>query len=1156
MHQKHKCCFQLSLFHFAFLFIGVLGLWNVAAQAQTITGNISGTITDATGAAVSNAEVTATNVANGFVFNSTTNESGAYKLRFLPVGQYKVLIAATGFGKQEFGPFALEIGQDAKVDASLKVGSETTNVQVNADFAPILNTEDNTIATTLSSSTINNIPLNGRNFSALTVFLPGSISTSPQGMSSANAYERDTGQDGQTSVNGNRNQTNNYYLDGIEINETVNNVIGYNPAPDALSEMKVISSNAPAEYGNVNGGDLVAVTKGGTNQFHGSVYYFLENYRLDANTWANKHHDAGQILAKTQYTQPTFGATIGGPIFKNRLFFFADYEGIRHASSGSGSASVATSLMRQGNFSEISNQLYNNSANATTGPVAYSSNKVSIANPVATYLFAHPELYPLPNTTASSGVIYDNYTGTTTKKVTNNQGDIRIDWKPNQTDTITARWLQGEASDLTSKAVLAITFPSAGKYPTKGLAINEVHQFSAALVNEFRAGFTRVHWDQGRPTDNTGVFGSNGNSILGIDAVQPYAGFTGINFGCDSMTGCSSTDEPTNLGNDAGGSIITDNTFQYGDNLTWMHGHHTVKGGFEITRYQQNTYYPGNYGANGYFEYYPEYTMNTSSSTPTAGYEFADFELDAAGFIGRGGLDQDENVTGDNGQRQYRLGFFLQDDWKFRNNLTLNLGVRYEYDQPIYEVNNKEANINFTTKAIEYAGKSGASRALYNPTYTNIMPRIGFNYQPNNKLVFRGGYGMTTYLEGSGANLRLSYNAPYWNEVSGTDVRPSSTTSGTFFKVENGFSTASADSLVGSTFRAWHNVKPSTVSQWSLATEYQLSNTASLTAAYVGQVGQHLIQAVAYNQLTTPCAINGSYEAGQAAGATSTACAAVDPAPFYSIVGQAGNVVGTTSEAVMNYNALQVSLRQRTTKGLEYTVNYTWGHAMTNSVGFFGVSGVTTNSAYAQNAYDNAAEYGPSGMDIRHAINGTLSYELPFGHGKMFGGNWNSVLNQVAGGWKLAATGVRYTGFPVTISGTDNSATGAKAARPNHYRKMTIKNRSVNHWFGTDASATACSSNGVDNGVCAYGNTAYGTFGTGHPGTERTPGYQDYDLSLFKDFHLWHEHKLSFRVDGFNVFNISSYSNPDAGYGDSNFGQITDVRSSPRQFQLSTHYSF
>jgi hypothetical protein len=314
-----------------------------------------------------------------------------------------------------------------------------------------------------------------------------------------------------------------------------------------------------------------------------------------------------------------------------------------------------------------------------------------------------------------------------------------------------------------------------------------------------------------------------------------------------------------------------------------------------------------------------------------------------------------------------------------------------------------------------------------------------------------------------------------------------------------------------------------------------------------------LIQAVAYNQLTTPCQVNGSY--GTYA-PTSAQCAAVDPAPFYNIVGQNGGIVGTTSEGVMKYNALQASLRQRSYHGLEYTVNYTWSRALTNSVGFFGVSSISGPSPYAQNAYDNHAEYGPSGMDVHHSINGNLTYELPFGHGRMFGGNWNKVVDEAVGGWRVSTTAVYYSGFAVTINGTDNSYTNARAARPNHYRKMHIVNQTVDHWFGTDASAAGCSTRGVDNGVCAYGNTAYGTFGSASPGTERAPGFQQYDFSLYKDFAIWKEQKLTFRSDFFNAFNISSYGNPDNGYADSNFGQITSVRSVPRQIQFAAKYTF
>ena len=1129
------------------------------ANAQTITANISGSVADTTGAVIPNADVVATNVANGFTFKTTSNSAGEYKLRFLPVGSYKVTISSTGFTKQVFGPFALEIGQDAKVDASLKVGGSTTDVEVESDFTPILNTSDNTIATTMSTNAIASMPLNGRNFSALTVYLPGAIETNPGGMTGQNAYERSTNQGGQTSVNGNRNQSNNYYLDGIEINETINNVIGYNPAPDMLGEVKVISANAPAEYGNVNGGDLIAVTKGGTNKYHGSAYYYLENYLLDANSWGNKH--ASVITPKSHYTRPLFGGTIGGPIIKDKLFFFMDYEGVRAPTAGTGKATVIPNSMRSGDLSSISQQLYNNANNATTGPVAYAGNVISIVNPVAKYLFAHPELYPVENTTPTSGYMYQNYTGITKSLQRNDQGDIRIDWKPTQADTVTARWLQGEAYDNTTP-VLAITFPGSNDYPTKGIAINEVHQFSSALVNEFRAGYTRVRWIQGTPVDSTGVFGSKGDSILGIGATQPFSGFASINFSCNSVSGCDSTNDiPSSFGNSYTGTLLEDNTFQYGDNLTWLKGHHTFKGGAEITRYQQNNYYPGNEGANGQFNYYPEYTMNPSSGV--AGNPIADFMLDASSAIGQGGLDQNNKVSGQNGQRQYRLGFFVQDDCKYSDDLTFNLGVRYEYDQPIYEVNNKESNLIFgTTNAqtssqrIEYAGKNGASRALYDPTYTNFMPRVGFNYQPTPKLVVRGGFGITTYLEGTGANLRLTYNAPYWNEVQGTGTLPTTSSTGSFFKVEDGFSSGGSPTLAGSTYRGWNKVKPSVVDEWSLATEYELTNNTNLTVAYVGEEGMHLIQAVAYNQLTTPCAINGSYAAGQTAGATSAACAAVDPSPWYSVVGQNGSVVGTTSEAVMNYNAMQVSLRQHAAKGLEYTVNYTYGHAFTNSVGFFGVSGVSTNSAYAQNAYDNNAEYGPAGWDIRHAFNGDVNYELPFGRGRQIGGNWNRGLDEVAGGWKFTVAGVRYTGFPVTINGTDNSVTGARAARPNHYRTMIIKNRNINQWFGNDPSATGCTTRGADNGICAYGNTSYGTFGDARPATERAPGFVNFDLSLSKDFQIWKDHKISFKADGFNAFNISSYGNPDNGYADSNFGQITSVRSNPRQFQLSTSYSF
>jgi hypothetical protein len=1136
----------------------------VPAFAQTITGNISGTVTDASGAVIPGAVVTATNTATGVAVNGTTNGSGQYSIRFLQIGQYTVTVDRQGFTESKYGPFALEIDQTAKIDAQLTVGAETTTVKVNNEVAPILNTENSTIATTFSSNTIENIPLNGRNFSSLTLFLPGAVSTQPQGLSGQNAIERDTNQAGQTSVNGNRNQTNNYLLDGVEINETINNVIGYNPSPDALGQVQVISANAPAEYGNVNGGDIIAVLKSGSNKFHGSVFGFLENYNLDANTWSNNHQTP--IVPKSDSTQTTFGATFGGPLLHDKLFFFVDYEASRYNASGIGTASVATQAMRNGDFSALldPNVVCANpgTASCTTSKLIqlYDPNNnyapyvgdkgIPVNSPAAQYLFAHPNVYPLPNATPTPGNLFqNNYQAGTKTNQRNDQGDVKIDWTPTQTDRFSFRYLQGEAFDAATNP-LAISFPGDNDYPTKGLAINYVRTFTPALINEFRGGFTRIRWIQGLPVDATGLFGANGNSVIGIPGTQPYNGFSALNFG-----GVSNA----NIGNSAGGTNFIDNIFMYGDDLTWQKGKHLVKAGAQFVRYQQNNFYPGNDGAMGQFSYNGNYTSNpnaaTASTLPSAtGNSYADFLLDRSNFVGIG------SVTGRTGQRQWRSAFVVQDDYKMMPNLTFNLGVRYEFDQPIYEVNNKQSNVDLTTGVAYTAGSQGAAaafgngRALYNPTYGNVMPRVGFNFQPTPKFVVRGGYGITNDLEGTGANLRLTFNPPFQSSFEATGTAPSTTGPGQSFALENGFSSAAGNqNFSGTTYRAWDaHLKPSFIGEYSFTTEYQVTQAASLTVGYVGESGQHLIQAVALNQLHAPCVIGGVVQSNP----NSAACAASDPAPYQALVGQAGAVVGTVSEGAMNYNALQVSFRQRATHGLEYTLNYTYGRAMTNSDGFFGVADVNGPSPYAQNAYNNHAEYGPSGMDIRHAVNGTLVYELPVGRGKEFAGNASSIVDELIGGWKLAATGVAYTGFPETASSnTDTSYTNNRASRPNQIRALKIVGRSVNNWFGTDPSNSYCTA-AVDDGKCAFQQPQDGTYGNASVNSLRAPGYQQYDFSGFKDFAVFNEYKVGFRVDAFNALNIASYGNPDNTVQDPTFGQITNTRSPQRQIQFSANFKF
>jgi hypothetical protein len=1136
--NKHERLYALATF------VLCSALPFASAHAQTITASVTGVVSDPTGAVIPGATVVATNVETGVKTTARSDGSGDYNLRFLQIGRYTITVQSKGFETYASSPFTLEVNQVAKVDAKLTTGSASQTVTVAGNIQPILDTGNSTISTTFDAHTIQNIPLNGNNFSSVTEFMPGAVTTQPSQMTGQNAIERDTNQGGQVSINGNRNQTNNYLLDGVEINETINNVIGYNPSPDAIQDLTVITSNAGAEYGNVNGGDIIAVLKNGTNRLHGSAFANLQNYNLNANSWANNFSG----VAKQPFTQSIFGGTIGGPIKKDKLFFFADYESARFHTGGTQNASVIPAAFRNGDFSSLLDPA-NGGVQLThyvagQGQVNYANNQVPITNPVAQYLFAHPELYPLPNHTPTDGIAQNNYIGSYRMTERNDQGDAKVNWTPNQRDAFSVRYSQGESSDATPQTPIAITFPGTNSYPFKGIAINEVHTFSPSIVNEFRAGWSRIRWVQGIPVDTTGAFGPTGNTKVGINYVQPYPGFTLQDFG--AVEGRSNQNYLTGLGTPGLGSSLINNIFTYGDNLTVELGRHTVHLGAEIVRYQQNNFYPGNDGVMGRIQYSGAFTGDT----------VADFDTDQVWYAGVAG-----NV-GRSGQRQYRDAGFVEDDWKASDKLTVNLGLRYEYDQPIYEVNDKQANVDLATGKYYMAGTAAAAavfgdgHALYHPVYTNIMPRIGFAYQASPRFVFRGGYGITNDLEGTGANLRLNFNPPFQPAYSYQAVAAGADSAGTPLQAQTALPANFSSTASSNFLRAWQNhLRPAFIQEMTLSTEYELNNQTSVFVGYVGQTGQHLIDARAGNQLLYPGAV----------------------APYASLVGQTGNVVVTESEAMMNYNGLQVQLRHRESAGLEYQINYTYSKALTNNPGFFGTADVSGASAYWQNGYNGHADYGPSGFDTRHNLSATGVYELPFGRGKRYGGGTNWLVNEAAGGWKLTGSAIVYSGLPVTISGPDTTSVNNKASRANQYRKLHIVNRSVGHWFGTGATenvpvtvtstdpATGQTTSTVENGCttanaqslgCAYGPTVGEQFGSAGVGTERAPGYEQVDLGAGKAFAITEGQSLEFRADFFNAFNFASYDNPDNNLTSNTFGQITATRSEPRQIQFSLHYGF
>ena len=1120
--------------------------------AQTITGTVRGTVTDPSGAVVAGVSVTATNLATNVKTGTVTNHDGLYNIQFLPIGSYTVTVSGAGFATASVGPFALEIDQIAKIDAKLQVGNASTTVSVSSDVSPLLQTQDATLESTISGNTLSTMPLNGLNYQFATLFVPGAVNPSLAQMASTDGNERDITAAGSPSFNGARAQTNNYVLDGVEINETLNNLSSYNPAPDAIQEMRAITGNANAEYGNVNGGEILVITKGGTNQFHGSAYDFFQNSSTEANTWADGL--SNPVIPLPSSTQNQFGATVGGPIKKDRLFFFADYLGFRYHSGGLAAATVPTALMRTGDFSELLGsqygnvQLYNNQngqgyANATK----YVNNQIPIVNPAAKFLFANPTALPMPNATpVPNAGDYLNYEGFTKGQTENNQGDVRVDFKATSRDAIMGRYTYGDALDSTSHTVAPVYFPSDNDYPFQSIVTNWVHTFSPSMVNEFRAGYTRTVFDEGVPNDPSGIFGADGDSKIGLPfANQPFAGFSHIVFDSNE----------TDLGTQAIVDQFHENNFYYGDNLTWQRGTHTLKFGAQFLRYQQNIYYSGNDGALGQFVYSGQYTANGDLGQPGDG--FADFVLDQGTSAVVGG------VSGPNGQRQYRNAYYAQDDWRVRPNLTVNVGLRYAHDQPIYEVNNKEDTVDTSNLldipgTLEYAGQNGNSRALYNPYYLEFMPRIGFALQVDPRFVLRGGYGITDDLEGTGINFRMSENAPFQSSFVASNATPTPSSSGPPpLLLENGFAEAPGNTqsiAADGNFSAWQtNLKPALVQQFNLAWQYLINSNTSAQLGYVGELGQHLVIPNEINQWSTPA--TGDLANGDCSGTIEPA------APACNIVGNNGNFQYTQSEGYSNYNAMQATIRHRNANGLEYTFNYTWSRAMTNNAGFYGVTSVNEDGSFFQNIHNPHGEYGPTGQDTRNAFNGYWSYQLPFGRGEKFGSNWNRTMDEAVGGWKISGSVVMYSGFPLTMDSSEYYFVNQFAAHANHYRPLIIRNRSIKNWFGTDPSATPCTSydangNPIDDGTCAYGTESFNTFGNASDGSERAPGYRQVDLSAFKIFKVTESQTLELRGEAFNALNIASYAPPNNSLISPTFGLITNTNSSQRIMQVSMHLRF
>ena len=1054
------------------------------AYAQTGAASLTGLVSDSSGAAVPGATVTATNQATSVDYTAVSNEAGNYTVTALPLGTYVVRAEITGFKTAATRPIGLEANQIARIDFKLELGSLQETVEVSGE-APVLQTESATVGEVISGTTVSALPLNGRNTGQLSLLLPGVVTPNPGSFTSVRNFGG-----GRPFVNGNREQTNNYTIDGVDMNESIDNLVAYQPSPDALAEISVETNNYSADTGNVAGAVISNVIKSGTNAFRGNVFEFYRNSTMDANSWSNNRSNA----PKPERRQDIYGGTLGGPLVQGRLFFFADYQGTRFDAPGSETVSVAPDAWRQGDLSSVTATI----RDPLTGQ-AFPGNRIpaSRISPIARAIFADPSLYPLPNRNVAG--VQGNFVGETLTTVRAHQGDVRIDWNASASDKMFGRYSMSEYDSRTDRRAFPLLLGSQTDSPFRNVAFNWNRIFGPSVVNELLVGYNQITIVT-QAFDWGGI--GNANAAFGIPGGQPISGLSSIGWGGGL----------TSIGTGASNTDTLDKTYQINEKLTWLTGRHTVKFGGQLLHYVQQRFYAGNNGLLGLFGFGGTFT----------GFAFSDFLLDQVTSKGRGSLTDPWTHL------HNRIALFVQDDFKMTPALTLNLGMRWAYTQPVVEKDNRQANFDLTTGQQIFAEDgSREQRALYRAYTKGFEPRLGMAWRLGDRAVVRGGYGITQYMEGTGANLRLPLNPPFFFE---SDVRYDATTGGG--TLATGFAELQPLDRPSGQVRAWDPaLRPQFTQQWNVFTEYLVRPSVSANVGYVGHAARHLVTPVEGNQPLP------------GVGDPSTWAPLQTRRPLYATAPLITNISTTASRGRSNYHALQASLRQRRSHGLEYLASYTLGKALTNNLGYYGSGGVAAEGAYWMNAYRPDWNYGPAFFDARHNFVLSANYELPFGRGRRWGGDASGVVEALLGGWRLSGIFQARTGFPITVVDSRGSSLQAVRGneRPNCVGDPKPADQSISRWLDINAFARA----------------PLGTWGDCGTGIARAPGYRNIDAVLAKRFAAGGERYFEFRAEAFNLTNTPSFGPPARDIAAPNtFGTITSTVSTARTVELVVKFFF
>jgi hypothetical protein len=973
-----------------------------ALFSQQDMGVITGVVTDATGAGVPLARVTVTNRETNEVRSVDTSDSGAYTVGPLRIGRYDVAVEKQGFKKAVWQDIELHAQDRVRADLKLDIGQIAESVSVTAE-APLLQSETSTLAKVVEQNEIRGLPLNGRNFQQLAWLTSG---IAPATLS----RDRDSG----FNAHGQPMTQNSFLIDGIDNN---NNVMGMQdrkmqvvvPSLDAVAEFKVQTSNYSAEFGRNSGAVMIVSIKSGSNQFHGTAYEYMRNDIFDARDAFNYVDRDGDGKADPEpLRQNQFGATIGGPVRRNRTFFFLSWEARREHHSQSDLAIVPTADERNGIFARA---LATINDPVTRQPFANNQAPRSRFDPTALKVL---DLWPQPNFSGSG--TRNNFIRNPPWAADRDAWDTRIDHNLSDKDKIF-----GRVSISPFKNVREGVFPEPARggqnndralddNDARSVAFSYTRIFRPTLLNEFRYGFLRQKVDKRELTDQPL---SELTAQYGIRGVPPNGRLFGLpQFSLSGRVNYTGLGEPGSMPN-----FKIHQVHQYLDNVSWNRGNHNFKFGTDL-RWNRSDIF-GGASSHGTFTFDGSFT----------GISFADFLL---------GLTSQANLTSQLlGQMRFRnYMFYALDDWKLTSRLTLNLGIRYELTSPWWEKHNNMnrlelgpgAKLNTITTA-GYCGDSWSCRALVNTDTNNWAPRIGLAYQWQSRTVLRAGFGVFYAGQGSlGADGRGINNFPY-----NRSVTVQSSGSNPALQLSNGF----PDNFLGSptapppanlNWTVWQEDFPSPqVAQWNAAIQRELLRDLSLTVAYVGSGTSYIMDAYNWN--------------------------GADPGPAASErnrrpIPQWNNINFRTPYGHSTYHGMDVQLEKRYAAGFSFSASYTWSHSLDNIPEQFGSGG-----GQLQSTKDFASAKANSNYDLRHRFVSAAVYELPFGRGRRLGG------------WQLSGMTAVQTGHYFTIT-VPNARTvlGASALGdwwPDRIADPRLASRTADRWFNTEALAMPRNADGT-----------------------------------------------------------------------------------------------